>query len=63
MKCFEDIAPFGISNEELLKTNQGSKNKFTVLEKNRASPSSDLISQLNGAINGASYEAVFQQVL
>ena len=35
IKCFEDIVPFGtISNEELFKTNQGSKINFTVLTKN-----------------------------
>ena len=52
IKCFEDIVPFGtISNEELFKTNQGSKINFTVLTKNYTTPSQDLFKQLNEAMD------------
>ena len=61
-KCFEDIVPFGtISNEELFKTNQGSKIKFTVLTKNHTSPSQDLIDQLSKAMDDPSSETVFSK--
>ena len=59
IKCFEDIVPFGtISNEELFKTNQGSKIKFTVLSKHHNPSSQDLIDQLNAATVNASSETV-----
>ena len=59
IKCFEDIVPFGtISNEELFKTNQGSKFKFTVLSKHHTPPSQGLIDQLNEATVKASSETV-----
>ena len=59
IKCFEDIVPFEtISNEELFKTNQGSKIKFTVLTKNHTTPSQDLIDQLNEALDDPSSGAV-----
>ena len=59
IKCFEDIVPFGtISNEELFKTNQGSKIKFTVLSKHHNPSSQDLIVQLNAATVNASSETV-----
>ena len=59
IKCSEDIFPFGtISNEELFKTNQGSKIKFTVLTKNHTSPSQDLIHQLNEAVDDPSSATV-----
>ena len=55
IKYFEDIVPFGpIFNEELFKTNQGSKIKFTVLTKNHTTPSQNLIDQLNEAIEDPS---------
>ena len=55
IKCFEDIVPFEtISNEELFKTNQGSKIKFTVLTKNHPTPSQDLTDQLNKAVDDPS---------
>ena len=59
MKWFEDIILFGtISNEELFKTNQGSKIKFTVLTKHHAPPSQDLIDQFNEAMDDPSSETV-----
>ena len=59
IKCFEDIFPFGtIPNEELFKTNQGPKIKFTVLTKHHASPNQDLIDQLNEAMDDPSSEKV-----
>ena len=62
IKCFEDIVPFGTSsNEELFKTNQGSKIKFIVLTKNHTSPSQDLINQLNEAMDDPSSETVFSK--
>ena len=58
-KCFEDIVPFGtISNEELFKTNQGFRIKFTVLTKHHTPPSQDLIDQLNEAIGDPSSDTV-----
>ena len=57
IKCFEDIVPFGtISNEELLKTNQGSTIKFIVLTKHHTPPSQDLIYQLNESMDDPSSE-------
>ena len=59
IKCFKDIVPFGAnSNEELFKTNQGSKIKFSVLTKHHTPPSQDLIVQVNEAIDDPSSEAV-----
>ena len=59
IKCFEDIVPFGtISNDELFKTNQGSKLEFTVLKKNHTSSSQDLIDQINEAMDIPSPETV-----
>ena len=59
MKCFKDIVPFEtISNEELFKTNQRSKIKFTVLTKHPTPPSQDLIDQLNEAMDDPSSETV-----
>ena len=59
IKCFEDIVPFEtISNEELFKTNQGSKIKFTVLTESHTTPSQDLIDQLNEAMDDPSSGAV-----
>ena len=59
IKCFEDIVPFGtFSNEELFKTNQGSKITFTVLTKHYSSPSQDLIDQLNEGMDDPSSEIV-----
>ena len=59
IKCFEDIVPFGtISNDELFKTNQGSKLEFTVLKKNHTSSSQDLIDQINEAMDNPSPETV-----
>ena len=58
-KCFEDIVPFGtISNEELFKTNQGFRIKFTVLTKHHTPPSQDLIDQLNEAMGDPSSDTV-----
>ena len=47
-----------ISNEELFKTNQGSKIKFTVLTKHHTPLSQDLIDQLNEAMDDPSSETV-----
>ena len=47
-----------ISNEELFKTNQGSKIKFAVLTKHHTPPSQDLIDQLNEAMDDPSSETV-----
>ena len=59
IKCSEDIFRFGtISNEELFKTNQGSKIKFTVLTKNHTSPSQDLINRLNETMDDPSSATV-----
>ena len=59
IKCFEDIVPFEtIANEELFKTNQGSKIKLTVLTKYHTPPSQDLIDQLNEAMDDPSSETV-----
>ena len=59
MKCFKDIVPFEtISNEELFKTNQRSKIKFTVLTKHHTLPSQDLMDQLNEAMDDPSSETV-----
>ena len=52
IKCFQDIVSFGtMSNEELFKTNQGLKIKFTVLTKHHIPPSQDLNDQLNEAMD------------
>ena len=60
IKCFEDcLVAFGtISNEELFKTNQGSRIKFTVLKKHHTPPSQDLIDQLNEAMDDPSSETI-----
>ena len=57
IKCFEDTVPFGtISNEELIKANQGSKIKFIVFTKHHTPPSQDLIYQLNESMDDPSSE-------
>ena len=64
IKCFEDIVSFGtFSNEELFKTNQRFKVKFTNFAKKHASPNQDFINQLNGAMDDSSSEAISSKYL
>ena len=58
IKYFEDIDIVTISNQELFKTNQGSKIKLTVLTKHHTPPSQDLTDQLNKAMDDPSSETV-----